>query len=172
MNMAAPDLEIRVNHYESSAKELKVEYSVISKSRETLFLVADPRLPFLRLAADTGSLEIWLGVPPRTVVEQNRLVNALVLPSTEALPPGAVLNKTLVATFPLKLSGYWLEESEQTPLPLGATTEITALLVQGYGVRDLGPQRVRNIEQLFAWQLIQRSHSFTLKVQAQATSRR
>jgi hypothetical protein len=171
VNMPAPRVEIRVNHYESSAKELKVDYSVISKAHETLFLVAGPRLPFLRLTADNGAVEIWVGVPPRTVAEQNRLVNMLLLPSTEALPPGAVLNKSVVAKFPLKLSGYWLEESEQTPLPLNGGREITAVLVQGYGLSALDPRQVRSIEQLFAWQLTERSHPFTFTVQPGAGPR-
>lgn len=169
VNKPPPQIEIRVNHVDSSAKELRVDYSVVSKSRETVFLVADPRLPFLRLTADTGLVEVWVGVPPRTEVEQNRLVNLLVLPKTEALTPGAVISKTVVARFPLKLSGYWLEESEQTLLPLGGTREITAVLVQGYGLSPADPQRLRSIEQLFEWQLTERSHLFTVKLQPQAT---
>jgi hypothetical protein len=162
VNVPAARVEIRVNHYESSVKEFKVDYSVISKSRETLFLVADPRLPFLRLTTDSGSVEIWVGVPPRTTAEQNRLVNMLVLPSTEALPPGSILNKTVVAKFPLKLSGYWLEDSEETPLPLDGHREITAILIQGYGLSALDPRQIRSIQQLFTWQLTERSHPFTL----------
>jgi hypothetical protein len=162
--MAIPMLEVQIKNYEVGEKEWRVHYKVTSRSTDPLFLVQHQRLPFLRLASTGTMLEIWMGVPPLSEIEQNRDINSLILPGTMELPPGDVVNETAIVKRPLKQSGYWLEESEEIAIPLEKQAEMKALIIQGFGLSALDPRRVRSIDQLFAWQSTARSQVITVKL--------
>jgi hypothetical protein len=162
MNTTVPHIEIRLTSHAATATELTFGYSVVSKSATPVYLVSHPRLPFVRLAPDQSAIEIWEGISPRNQRELSRTITILPLPSTEILRPGASVNKTAVIKLPLRESGYFLNEVDYTPLPIGNRAQFQAVLIQGYGLGPLEPTLVRNIDELYAWQLTARSPPINL----------
>jgi hypothetical protein len=162
--MSMPLIEVRINDYALSGREWRINYTVTSKSTTPVFLVQDQRLPFLRMSADNTTIAVWLGIPPQSEAELNRLVNALILPGPLELAPGEITRRTTFVKWPVKQSGYWLEEGEEIAIPLTGKADVNVLIIQGFGLNALDPQRVRSIDQLFAWQLTAQSQvvTFTL----------
>jgi hypothetical protein len=140
-----------------------VNYTLTSLSSNSIFLVQDRHQPFLRMVPDETLLEIWLGIPPQTEAEKNQLMNALILPETFEFTPGSSINRTAVINYPLKESGYWLEQSKETTIPLKGKTEIKAQIIQGFGIIEMAHQRIRNIDALYAWQMTARSQVVVFK---------
>jgi hypothetical protein len=160
--MNSPLLEVIVERHEFAQQGWRIAYSLRSRSSTPLFLIADDRFPFIRFNAGSKSLEIWLGVSPKSPAELNELINALVLPRTAQLNPGSSMTGSILVKWPAKLSGYWLDESDGPPLPLDPNG-FSAVVIQGFGQEPLDGTRVRSIKDLYAWQMTSRSSQFTLK---------
>lgn len=160
--MSLPLLVLVINHIAFDGQQWLIEYTLTSRYSRALFLVQDQNQPFVRIGAEGALLEIWLGIPPRSDREKNKLINALILPQFFELPPGATLNKRTILTSPLKESGYWLEPSEQASITFEGKTEIHAQLVQGFGISRLEHQNIRSINGLYSWQLTARSQIVVL----------
>ncbi len=162
--MSSSLLNVLATEVKSDERGWFINYSLTSMSSSPLFLVQHQNLPFLRMTPDETMIEVWFGIPPRTETEENQLINSLILPSTFDLPPGSSVNSTAHVKYPPKESGYWLEKSEETIIPLRNKVEIKAKIIQGFGVSKPEHQRVRNINELFAWQLTARSQMIVLKI--------
>ena len=156
-------LSVVINQSVFNENHWLVNYTLISSYSTTLYIVQDQYQPYLRVSPDGSMLEIWLGIPPQNEIEKNRLINALVIPKTFELLPGYSINKTVSINFPLKESGYWLEKSEETIIPVKNTTEINAQINQGFGINNTGHWNIRNIDELYAWQIMAHSQTFVLK---------
>lgn len=150
-------LNVKITECTFDGKECLIDYSLTSLTSTSLFLVQDQDIPFLRITPDKMLLEIWLGIPPQTEIEKNLLINALILPDTFELAPNTIINKTTSLEYPFKKSGYWLERSEETVIPLKNKTRIKAKVIQGFGTSKIGPQKVRSIHELYTWQLTTQS---------------
>ena len=161
MGTLKPNIELRITNYAVTATELTINYSAASLSTAPVYLVSHQRLPFVRLSPDRTTIEIWQGIPPRNQAELTRAINLLQLPGTQELAPSAVVNKTAVVPVPMRESGYWLAESEYTPLPLGNRTQFQVVSISGIRP-DPRSTTVRSINELYAWQLTERSPPFNL----------
>lgn len=160
--MASP-LEIRIDRLEAAAQGWRISYSLRSRSASPIYLVQDDRFPFIRFKSGTGLVEVWLGIPPRSEAESNIDFNALVLPKTVELQPGATTSASVSLKWPLKLSGYWLDESDGPTLPVDPDEGFPAVLVVGFGTEPLDGRRIRSIENLYGWQITVGSEPVTLK---------